>query len=240
MGQSIRTYEDINENLRFWFDRVFGSLTEPVFYDIGANDGVFSLGYAHLCRLVHAFEPAQASCRRLAERSSTLGLANIVLHRLALSDSPGTLTLHRYSDDTFNTLYPRGEDQLVHYSLQEAAGEEVTVVRLDDVVEAKHLPLPNVMKIDIEGAELFALRGAERTIRTAMPVILVEYSVDNTANAGYERGEIASLLADWNYTVRGLLRNTDTTLHSGEALEQRSIWNLLCFPPRMSPLIGTP
>lgn len=237
MGQTIRDYEDINENLRYWFDRVFESLTDPVFYDIGANDGVFSLGYAAVCRVVHAFEPSDQACSRLVERALARSEDNITVHRVALSDSPGTMTLHRFSDDTFNSLFPRAEDQLSHYSLRAAESEEVSVVRLDDLVAAEQLPPPDVVKIDIEGAELFALRGAQETLRSAMPVILVEYSVDNTANAGYDRREIAALLRGWGYDVRGLLRNRDTALHAGESLEQRSIWNLLCFPPARTSLI---
>ncbi len=237
MGQTIRDYEDINENLRYWFDRVFDSFTDPVFYDIGANDGVFSLGYAAASRIVHAFEPSGQACSRLSDRALARGIANIEVHRVALADTEGTMTLHRFSDDTFNSLYPRGEDQLSHYSLRAAESEEVRVVRLDDLVSEERLSPPDVVKIDIEGAELFALRGARRTIRSAMPVILVEYSVDNTANAGYDRREIATLLRGWGYEVRGLLRNRDIVLHVGEALEQRSIWNLLCFPPARKNLI---
>jgi len=237
MGQTIRDYEDINENLRYWFDRIFASLTDPVFYDVGANDGVFSLGYAATSRVVHAFEPSEQACSRLVDRARERGITNIAVHRVALADTAGTMTLHRFSDDTFNSLYPRADDQLAHYSLRAAVSEEVGVVRLDDFVSAERMPPPDVMKIDIEGAELFALRGATQTIRSAMPVILVEYSVDNTANAGYDRREIATLLRGWGYDVRGLLRNQDTALHAGESLEQRSIWNLLCFPPTRTDLI---
>jgi len=231
MGQSIRDYDDINENLRYWFDRIFAAVPSAVFYDVGANDGVFSVGYAPRCRVVHAFEPSSVSHRRLVERVVERGLGNVRTHRLALSDRNGEMRLHRYTDDTFNSLYERGGEQLAHYSLGEASSESVRVVRLDDVVRELRLPPPDVVKIDIEGAELFALRGGELTIRGSMPVILVEYSVDNTGNAGYERTEIAALLSDWGYLIRGLFRNTDTTLREARELEHRSIWNLLCFPP---------
>jgi len=231
MGQSIRDYADINENLRYWFDRIFVSLPSAVFYDVGANDGVFTLGYASRCRVVHAFEPSEVAHRRLAERVVERGLGNVRMHRLALSDRNGETTLHRYTDDTFNSLYARGTDQLAHYSLGEASEESVRVARLDDVARDRNLPPPDVVKMDIEGAELFALRGGEATIRASMPVILVEYSVDNTGNAGYERTEISGLLSDWGYLVRGLFRNVDTTLRAGADLDHRSVWNLLCFPP---------
>ena len=234
---TIRNYDDINENLRFWFSLVFDTVENAVFYDIGANDGVFSIGFADKCRAVYAFEPASGSCRRLEQRCAQGGITNITVLPLALADSPGTLRLYRYSDDTFNSLYRRSDDQLSHYNLDAAEHEDVAVVRLDDLVVERRLPLPDVVKIDIEGAEFFALRGAEKTIRAAMPVILIEYSIDNTQNAGYSRDEISALLENWGYHVRGLKRNTDTTLHRGDALADRGIWNLLCVPPRYEALL---
>ncbi len=232
----VRDYEDINTNLRYWFDRAFAAFDAPVFYDIGANDGVFTIGFAGRCSRVIAFEPARQSHTRLEERIAAARLANVTLLGIALSDERAMMPLFGYSDDTFNSLFARPEQQLSHYSIDSTSPEQVRVERLDDVVLANKLPLPNVVKIDIEGAELPALRGGEQTIRSGRPVILIEYSVDNTANAGYERSEIKLLLESWGYTVGGLRRNTDTSLYSGDALEDRAIWNLLCLPPGLSDL----
>lgn len=237
MGQTIRNYQDINENLRFWFDRFFDHLDSPVFYDIGANDGVFTVAYAPRCRMVYAFEPARVAADRLQARIDERGLANVSLFRVALSDEPGSLLLHGYSDDTFNTLFRRTELELSHYSLEETDSEEISVFRLDDLADREDLPAPDLVKMDIEGAELRALLGGKRTIRSAMPVIISEYSVDNTANAGYARGEIADLLESWGYIVRGLYRNIDTILYAGEEREKRSVWNLLCVPETRAHMI---
>lgn len=230
MGQTIRDYQDINENLRFWFDRIFEHLQCPVFYDIGANDGVFTVAYAPRCRHVYAFEPAQIAAERLDTRIGDRGLENVSILRVALSNESGSLLLHRYSDDTFNTLFRRTEFELSHYSLEEGEGEEVPVRNLDDLRTREDLPAPDLIKMDIEGAELLALAGGEATIRSALPVIISEYSVDNTANAGYDRREIANLLEGWGYVVRGLYRNTDTALYAGKDRENRSVWNLVCIP----------
>lgn len=237
MGQSIRNYDDININLRFWFDRVLGRLESPVFYDIGANDGVFSRAYAERCRAVYAFEPSRAAAERLEAMIAAENHRNVTIFRLALGDEDGAAELHGYSDDTFNSLYRRTDFELAHYSLAEARTESVKVARLDAVVERFGLEPPGLVKIDVEGAELFVLRGGERTIRAAMPVIVAEYSVDNTTNAGYERVEIGSLLERWGYSVYGLFRNTDTTPYAGDDREHRSVWNLLCLPPALDDVI---
>jgi hypothetical protein len=52
----------------------------------------------------------------------------------------------------------------------------VVVRRLDDLVEELSLPLPTVIKIDVEGAEVGVLEGAQKTLRDARPVILGEFN----------------------------------------------------------------
>lgn len=94
------------------------------------------------------------------------------------------------------------------------------------------------MKVDVEGAELSVLRGAQgtlnetRTDETAQgrPFIITEYSVDNTENAGYERELIVAFLEEAGYEVCGLFRNEDTKLYPKEELSDRRIWNLLSIP----------
>jgi FkbM family methyltransferase len=233
--QSVRQYQDVNVNLRYWLDRIFASLTDPVFYDLGANDGVFALSYAGRSKVVYAFEPSRAAHERLTERIRSVDAGNVHTYRVALADSSDRLRLHKFSDDTFNSLYQRTDFELGHYSLRTEDPEWVPVVRLDDFVASEGLEDPHVMKIDIEGAELFALRGAKRVITRSKPVILVEYSMDNTANAGYDRREIAETLIDWGYSPYGLYRNQDISLRPGHQLDDRGIWNLLCLPAELTP-----
>ncbi len=227
----IRGYPDISYNIRRWTAALLSYLAgsrgrPPVFYDIGAHVGEFTITFADSCSAMHAFEPVPETMEQL--RKAADGLPGVNLHQLALSDAPGTLSLQRFSDPSFNSLYARSEHELVHYNISRAEPVSVPVVRLDDYIAEGRLPDPDFVKIDIEGAELPALRGAAAAIARNMPVILCEYSVDNTGNAGYPREEIARWLSERGYLVRGLFRDRDLSLH--EDLSERSIWNIIAVP----------
>ena len=62
------------------------------------------------------------------------------------------------------------------------------------VVAAGDIPPPNVIKIDVEGGELAAFRGAESTLRRHQPQIVFE-SDENTPRFGYTRREMCGFLA---------------------------------------------
>jgi FkbM family methyltransferase len=51
---------------------------------------------------------------------------------------------------------------------------EVAVCRIDDLVGAGLIPRPNVIKIDVEGAELEVLKGGEQTLEKARPLVFIE------------------------------------------------------------------
>ena len=62
-----------------------------------------------------------------------------------------------------------------HIGTEDEPGDrEVPIVRLDDYVASSALPAPTWIKIDIEGMELPALRGAEKALRSSMPVVIGE------------------------------------------------------------------
>ena len=242
-------YDDINKNLRYWFDRIIAYLTssrgrKPVLYDVGANEGVFTVNYAERCSRVISFEPVQASYDRLTQEiaraasEGRLEAGRVTPVQLGLADANATMEIHLYSDDSFNSVYERGEEELEHYGLQDAGREMITVAALDQLIAEQQLTPPDFMKIDVEGAELSVLRGAQGTLNESRrdesaqgrPFIITEYSVDNTHNAGYERELIVAFLEEAGYEVRGLFRNEDTKLYPKEELSDRRIWNLVCIP----------
>lgn len=242
-------YDDINKNLRYWFDRIIAYLTnsrgrKPVFYDVGANEGLFTVSYAERCSRVISFEPVQGSYNRLTQAiaraagGGRLDPGVVTPVQLGLSDNPGTFEINLYSDDSFNSLYERGEEELDHYGLASSGRETITLAALDQLIAEQQLTAPDFMKIDVEGAEINVLRGAEATLNESRkdegspgrPLMIVEYSVDNTSNAGYERELIVAFLEEAGYEVRGLFRNEDTKLYPRQELSDRRIWNLLSVP----------
>ncbi|SIQ57029.1 methyltransferase, FkbM family [Alkalispirochaeta americana] len=97
------------------------------------------------------------------------------------------------------------------------------------------LPPPDVVKIDVEGAERDVLEGALETLRDAAPAVVMEYSCVNTAHAGYDRRELLDLLRRAGYRkIFGLYRNKDRRLYGEEAFEDCRIWNIIAFSDRFA------
>ncbi len=149
-----------------------------VFWDIGANIGLYSLYAAAGKRVsrVLAFEPSPWNTALLAEHIRINDLADtIAAYPLALSDAtcPGTLFMRHTTPASAGSSFaePVGEfgEQFSPVFEQAALG-----VRIDDLV-AWGAPLPNRIKIDVDGAEERVLAGAVQTLRNpAMRSLSIE------------------------------------------------------------------
>lgn len=130
---------------------------DDVFYDIGANVGLVALHAARLCQTV-AFEPDPSFLARLERNLELNKELSVTVVPIAISDRDGRVVL--YTDGSAGNspslARQRGEKQAV----------EVEARSLDSVVEADGLPKPTVLKLDIEGAEILALRGADRLLNS--------------------------------------------------------------------------
>lgn len=140
-----------------------------VVYDIGSNWGYFSLFVLSQqpgCR-VHAFEPFPRTYHDLVECVRQAGVSQAVMcHNLALSDVEGELQMR----------VPDG----VHSGIAEVVAKgDVRIVakRLDDLP----LPLPDCIKLDVEGHELAVLRGGEKKLRASWPFVILENKRDYEA-----------------------------------------------------------
>lgn len=136
------------------------------FYDIGSNWGYFSL-YAASRRhrlVVHAFEPHPQTFRDLEGCVEQAGLKEIVTcHHFALSNSDG---------EAFIQI----PDQLHsgQAEVSRSGGTRIVTRCLDTL----GLPLPDLIKMDVEGHEIEVLRGAESTLRRAKPFVVLESKRD--------------------------------------------------------------
>jgi FkbM family methyltransferase len=176
-----------------------------VFYDVGANVGFFSAIAARLVgregRLV-AIEPSPPTAERLRRNMELNGFDHVTVVEAAASARPGRAAfsvqpLHRSAGSRLSAI-----SRPPHAS--ETTVETVTIDQLID----DGMPPPDVIKLDIEGAEVDALAGMVTTLRRARPTVLCE--THGTADkvialleaAGYEisfaEGEDAS---DWNRHV---------------------------------------
>ncbi|GAB6090206.1 FkbM family methyltransferase [Spirochaeta dissipatitropha] len=227
----ISDFGDIHENVGKWLNRLADYLNKPVVYDIGAHTGMFSIALARKGCSVVAFEPVPATLEGLRKNIHEAGLeSDITVIPRGLANQDQHVLIHQFSDETFNSIFPRDPEQQKQYHLESYGHAEIHVQPLDDMQKELNLPLPALIKMDIEGAELFALQGASGLLRQAHPVILVEYSTENCMNAGYERREIVHELQLKGYIPYGLFRNKDEKLYGASRFSDKRIWNLIAVP----------
>jgi FkbM family methyltransferase len=133
-----------------------------VFYDIGANIGIFTLPAAQIVgeegRVV-AFEAAPANYNRLLENLELNNLTNVTTFGLGLSSENTTATLYRPT----NRL-GEGGHSLLNTGVPHGGVSTILLARLDDLVELWNLPTPDLVKIDVEGAEMDVLTGMSKLL----------------------------------------------------------------------------
>lgn len=128
-----------------------------VFWDIGANIGLYSLYAAHYAAKaehkihIHAVEPDKENQRRLIDNAAANGF-HVHLWPAAISDKPGALYLQPHDNN-------RGEIRLSNEpdDNETPAGERVVVTTLDTIIRQSGVTYIDLLKLDIEGHDLRAL-----------------------------------------------------------------------------------
>lgn len=163
---------------------------DGVFYDIGANIGYMSVELLH--QLPHArgvlFEP-QPQLVEALNRSKQLNafLDRCQILDVALSDSSGSAYLNRFNHD--------GHASISNQS-QQKNPIQVRIKTLDEAVKTDHLPLPDVIKIDVEGHEQNVLHGGLKTLAAARPSLILECSAMEQFQA---ISAILRQVGDWRF-----------------------------------------
>jgi FkbM family methyltransferase len=82
--------------------------------------------------------------------------------------------------------------------------KELPMYSLDKLMIGRRAEHSTLLKIDVEGAELLVLRGADRMIREVAPTILVSVHPTMTGQYGYTHGDVHTWLSERSYTVKVL------------------------------------
>lgn len=129
-------------------------------WDIGGNVGLYTCLLASVVPdgVVIAFEPHPGHADRLRENVTVNELKNIDIRQLALGDASGTIELQVINEEDHH----EGRHS-IRGDLNSDTSISVDLRRGDELV-ADGMPAPNVIKLDIEGAELAALRGMRETL----------------------------------------------------------------------------
>ena len=150
--------------------RILQMITPPkgCAIDVGASVGLHTLALARSIGAggrLFAFEAEPRLERHLRRTLSANGLHQVSLHMLAAGDKNSKATFHVAKTIGHSSLYALESDD------QEREAVEVEIRRLDDVI-AKDV-LVDVIKIDVEGAELDVLKGAEQILQRSPECAIV-------------------------------------------------------------------
>jgi len=188
--------------LQFFADKV-RKVRDPVIVDVGASAGSFSILPRVTGGQVVAFEPNPDAYKALVETVRANGLENSVrTFELAVGEASGEAVLRVPADPHHAAVAALGNPRYRGFDWRDVP---VRVVALDDLAWDRI----DFLKIDTEGAELLVLRGAERTIRTFRPKILIEYQSLNTRQFGYEQEAIQEHLVGLGYRMFQPVGNED-------------------------------
>ena len=202
---------------------------DGVFVDVGANVGIHTLAVArHLAAgggAVLAFEPHPINHRLLVHNIRQNRLRHVVAENLGLAEAPALLTGTASKSGGNWSLASQGEYRF-----------EVRLVRLDDYLQDHPIPRLDLIKIDVEGAEVRVLRGARNTIERFRPMIVFEVCPAWLTKMGTSPGELLAELVGHGYTIhplpgRKLVWEDGVNLGDLDALDTGAFVNLVAVPP---------
>jgi FkbM family methyltransferase len=162
-----------------------------VFLDIGANSGIYSILASNKCSRIFAFEPDTVSRSRLKRNIKLNQLTNIEVIPLAVSDRERRVFLYTNpSNRGMNSLFNYGDK---HGRLS------VKTITIDRAVKKYGIKKVALVKMDIEGSELNALKGSINTIKKYKPGFLIEINSIYSKDAGFRVVDIYNFFKSYDY-----------------------------------------
>lgn len=199
-------------------------ITEPVIVDVGAHRGETVDKYRARFpeSVVYCFEPSPDSSEALKKKF--YGDPHTTIITSAVADRPGQGIMHMNAIDQTNSLLPAATSSR-RYLPQRAftkATIQADVTSIDEFMRNHSLKKIDILKMDIQGAELMALKGAAETLREKqMPLIYTEIMFIPHYESQPLLHEIWNFLSQFGYTLfdlYSLRKATNGQLRYGDAL----------------------
>ncbi|MEO1191759.1 MAG: FkbM family methyltransferase [Pseudomonadota bacterium] len=229
VSQEIYLYDWFEEDLTHFFLQALRP--GDTFYDVGAHLGYFSL-LASRCvgprGQVIAFEPAPRTFQHLLGPNIE-PLANVRRHRWAVWKEAASLTFRDYgrTHSAYNTL---GEPKIAPLQASRLTATEIEVkaVALDAL--PRKAPPPDVVKVDVESAELQVLQGMSGILAEQKPVVTLEMGDQGGAEQGLSptSAEVLAAIEAADYELYEP-RDGQLIAHAIQS-EPYAYMNMVCLP----------
>lgn len=149
---------------------------QSVFWDIGANIGLYSLYAAILnqrCKIL-AFEPESQNYASLCRNVYVNNFSNIDVFGFAVNGGPLSIGNLHVSEMMAGAAVHNLEVPSPWTKHESVFQQKTVTVSLDDLVDRFLLPPPTIVKIDVDGIELEILKGARKMLHSNINTLLVE------------------------------------------------------------------
>lgn len=159
-----------------------------IFYDIGSNIGIYAciIGKNISGSEVFSFEPYPPNVKEI-KLNAELNNLNINTYPIALSSDSGTSTLQILKTDAPGSQEHTLSEVAYHQdSHLEKETIEVDTKSGDELIKQQNLPLPNVLKIDVEGAGPDVIRGLSDSLNAKECHTVIVEPHDNISEVEYE------------------------------------------------------
>ena len=170
--------------------------------DVGANSGIFALAAAAAgARRVHAFEPVERIHSALLENIKGSEFENVSAWHCAVGQFDGVAEMQ--DPGGYAPTSASLSSEFASFHLGATTLTRVEVVSIDSWAERNSVSTIDMIKVDIEGYEEFALRGMKRVVSRDQPVVLIEVLEEYESRIRAVVNEIFGPAYSWNRVDEG-------------------------------------
>ena len=190
VGHKFLMYREYEPNMT----RVVNALIKPgmSIWNIGANLGYYAVLAAKLAGngKVTAFEPHPLNAARLRANVKFNALTDVRVVEAALASESGSLTFYESETNTGD-----------HRITSEGGRDAITVRAIAASEAVREFGSPELIIMDVQGAEGLILRSLKETIAATRPTMIFEFWPDGLASSGSSAQEVEDLLRALEYQV---------------------------------------
>lgn len=164
---------------------------DAVVFDVGANTGHHALFFSRFAKQVYAFEPYDQVADIMRSRIEYNQIKNISIYNFGLGKQ----------DQLLDFFAPQGTNKgagsFVSSELRENIGK-LQIKKGDSIVQGLNLSSLDLIKIDVEGAEVDVIEGLADSIKKFRPVIFVEM---NSVSQLALDGNLSAILKNYDFYI---------------------------------------
>jgi FkbM family methyltransferase len=186
-----------------------------VIFDIGANIGTWTVLAKSIFpnAEIHGFEPLSNHIQKFGE--NTKGLSNAHIHSFCLGDENKDMTMNVTSFSDASSILDVAPLVYEQFNIEKNSEEKVEVKRLETLIDEGKLPVPDVMKLDVQGYELEVLKGAGKYLNQ-VNYLIVEVSFKEYYKKQALFLDIANYLASHNIGIYAFGQSTPLGAELGQ------------------------